>query len=327
VAVLAALAALCLGLRDVPLLRKGRPIVADAERPGPDWHLSYLRRGLDHDLLWHGLLGSAQAMKQADLLVLGDSSTLFAFAHESLEEFSRRTGLRCYVMALAYAEREDFAAALIKRHDLRPKWVIVNANPFFLHRESDMAQRARRSSAFDAWKTRLETVATYEASHALHRVLPHLDTDPLRVDWVLFRNDGDGAVEVAASSGEGHPARIAGVGTFAKAKESWIEGARVFDQWIRGRGGRLVLTTIPPRSPNIAIDIGEAVGAPVVVPDVPIKELRTIDGVHLDGPSARRYSEAFLAQLERIVRGEVVPMPERIENTAFSERKRKQKRR
>jgi len=303
-------------------LRRARPIVADAERPGSDWHLAYLRRSLDHAALYHDFSGAGQAMKEADLLILGDSSALFAFAHEPLEEFSRRTGLRCYVMALAYAEREDFAAALIRKYDLRPKWLIVNANPFFLHRESSMALQTRQSGAFDAWKVRLETVASYEVRHRLHQLVPHFEIHPPRADWVIFRNDRDGSAIVAASSGIARPARIVGKGTFARAKESWITGARAFEEWTRARGAQLVLTTIPPRSPNIGIDIAEALRVPVVLPGVPTGELVTIDGVHLDGPSARRYSEAFLEELEKVVRGEALPAPERVESVPVAGRKR-----
>src|SRR5262245_36309615 len=118
--VLALLAAAGVMLRDLSAMRGSVPIVAAAERPSGNWYLSYSRGSLDHAVLFRDLSGAARAMKEADVLFLGDSGAMFAFKHDLLAEFSARTGLRCFVLAFAYNERKAFAEALIRKHDLRP---------------------------------------------------------------------------------------------------------------------------------------------------------------------------------------------------------------
>jgi len=287
------------------------PLVAAAERPGPGWYLAYDRGGLDHGVLYHDLSGAAEALRSAEVLFLGDSSVQFAFPHGPLAEFSARTGLRAFVMAFAYGEHDEFAEALIERHDLHPKWLVVNADPFFVGQQSDMARHVRAGDAFEAWKERFQAVTAYEVRHRLHQVVPYLDPFPPARDWVNFRNLEDGTLHVAAWAGTPRPATSLREGLLRRAKPEWIRRAERFQQDMRARGARLVLTTIPPVSPNLALDLSEALAVPVVLPPVPREELMTLDGNHLDQASSLRYATAFLAQLERVLRGEELPRPER----------------
>lgn len=305
--VFALLVLACGLLRDRAPLRDFVPIVTEAARPGPGWYLSYDRGSLDHGVLFHGQSGTAEAMKRVDLLILGSSSTVFAFRHDELAEFFARVDLRHYVMAFVYGERVGFAEAMIRAHDLHPKWVIVCADPFFAGGVSEMALLVQEERVFDAWKRRFEGVVAYEVRHRLHRVLPFFDPFPLEIDWVLFRNVEDGTTLPAAHKGVASPAIPSERVASKRALERWIEEGRSFRDAMLARGARLVLTSVPPAQSESVVRVGEALGVPVIVPELSADDLMTLDGSHLDDLSSRRYTRAFLAGLEEILREDPAP--------------------
>ena len=306
--VLAALVACGAAAQRWGILRGAKPIVASAKAPrGSEWYVSYNRGGIDLHLLSQDLHGSMQAAKDADVLFVGNSRVMFAFRQPALKPFFARLGLRYYVLAFPYAERNLFAEALIQRHDLRPRWMIVNSDPFFVDRVSGVAEDALRSNPFSAWKLQLETATAFSVQHRLHALVPHWAPTGHERDWVLFRSYGDGTTHVGAVKGTPRPAKLQLKGRFAHVTAEQLEAARRFKLDANRRGCRLVFTSIPPRSPDLARELGGALRVPVVLPEVP--KLMTCDGSHLDDASARRYAEAFLSELEPILAGRANPIP------------------
>ena len=70
-------------------------------------------------------------MKKADVLFLGNSRALFAFSSDAIANFFGKGKLRYYVLAFGTGETSQFAGALIRRYDLHPKVLVINADPFF----------------------------------------------------------------------------------------------------------------------------------------------------------------------------------------------------
>ena len=69
--------------------------------------------------------------KKADVLFLGNSKTEFAFSGKAVPEFFRERHLRYYMLAFDEGETSRFAEAVIQRYNLHPKFLVINADPFF----------------------------------------------------------------------------------------------------------------------------------------------------------------------------------------------------
>jgi hypothetical protein len=272
---------------------------AAAVPEAPEWYLAYGYSSLDHHTLYHNFNDAAVPLKKADVLFLGHSRTLFALPQEVLAPFFRERGLSYYVMAFAYGESNQFPEALIRKYDLRPKWVVINADPFFWDNCSPPAKKAMADGCFDVWKYRLETRVGFEARRRLHRVVPAL-MRPTVPTWVFYRSYQDGTLRLAGYKGIGGPVPdVLDAARLPKDLDHAVAEAGRFKEEMAGRGARVVLTSVPPGPTVYARTMSERLHVPAVLPTVP--GLMTCDGTHLTAESARRYSRAFLSDLGRVL--------------------------
>ncbi|HEX2971107.1 MAG TPA: hypothetical protein VHP11_02170, partial [Tepidisphaeraceae bacterium] len=248
------------------------------------------------------------AAKNADVLFLGNSRVMFALGQDELKPFFKRLGLSYYVMAFPYGEPSSFPQAIIRKYDLRPKWLVVNADPFFVKRTSPFARMVMAEDWWNAWKFKLEMDLGFLVRSRLHQIVPCYDmTCPEEADWITFGSYRDGTTRVAVARGKaGGFKKVPGRENTA-TKPQLLVAARRFKKDMDRRGVRMVLTTLPPHSPKMATTLGAALGVPVVLPDV--KNLTTYDGGHLDRQSAARYASAFLAELEKVIAREDLAKP------------------
>jgi hypothetical protein len=195
-------------------------------------------------------------------------------------------------MGFGYGERSGFPEAIIDRFDLRPKWMVINAEPFFATENSAFANKVMSESRFDAVKFRFEGTAGFAVRHRLHQVVPYLSPFQTTPDWIWYRSYDDGTAWIAGTVGVPAPATVAD--THEATPSYVLQVARGFKADMDRRGTRLVLTCIPPDSPAHARLVGETLGIPVLVPELP--DLVTRDGRHLDEDSANRFARAFLEQ-------------------------------
>jgi hypothetical protein len=293
VVVFAALVAAGAATRPLLPARFRDALVATARPPGSRrYYLGYARGGVEHYVLYQDLDGATDVAKRADALFLGNSHLLFAFPHEPLRDFFEEERLRYYVMGFGYGERSGFFEAIIDKFDLRPKWMVINAEPFFATESSAFAYKVMSETRFDAVKFRFEANVGFSVRHRLHQVVPYLSPFQVTPDWIWYRSYDDGTAWVAGTVGVPAPASVPSAREITPAYV--IEVARRFKADMDRRGIRLVLTCVPPDSPVHALRIGEALGVPVLVPELP--DLMTRDGRHLDEDSAKRFSSAFLEQ-------------------------------
>lgn len=294
-----------------PAYAPNLPLAAVAKPPrSSDHYLSYYRAGIDEYVVYHNLHNAADALRQADVLFLGNSTVMFTFGQDTLEPFFKKLNLRYYVMAFPYGEPSPFAEAIIEKYDLHPRWVIINAAPFFARRPSPFATKVMSETPWDAWKFAFEANATFAVRHRLHQFVPYLDPRRLTRNWIMFRSLQDGTTRVAAARTEPSPVRYNRKSRLAQASDNSLRIARRLVAQLQARGAKVVLTSVPPFSPNYALDYGEALHLPVIIPQV--RRLTTLDGNHLSDASANRFSKAFLAQLERHMNGEPIPTPPRL---------------
>jgi hypothetical protein len=259
-------------------------------------------RHLDHHALYHGTAGVLPRLQGADALLLGNSRLMFALARSQLQVFFASRGFAHYYLGFGHTEQNVFPEAVIRRHDLRPTLVIVNADEFFTGERSDWAERVMRDDWFGAVKLQAEADAAHAVRRRLHAVLPHfVEILDARMPPTIYRSRRDGSwfVDWDIMGGARVPALDL---TRPHVPMDDLAEARRFALDMRTRGAAVVLCLVP--APGVSLPraqlIAAHIGAPLIAPSV--ADLRTIDASHLTEESAGRFTKAFLAELDAVMR-------------------------
>ncbi len=285
-----------------PLRQYELDIVTAAPAP-PDHYLAHDRGGhVDHHVLFHGLdESSVEHMREADVLLLGNSRLMFALRGDAIRRYFLPRGLRPFALGFGHLEQSRFPLELIRRHDLHPRVVIANIDDFFGGVTSPWAQRVLGDTTFDAWKTAFEAATSHTMRRAMHRVVPHVaDLWEGEREFVIYRSRRDGSW--FSATGFGHGSRMMPFYTGRDvARPHNLELARAFKDEVEARGARLIFVLVPGRDVSLthAQMIADATGVPLVAPEVP--GMRTMDGSHLTDESAAVYAQAFFQHLDPVL--------------------------
>src|SRR5262249_36408216 len=130
----------------------------------------------------------------ADVLFVGNSRLMFAFAEDVLTPFFAARGLRYYLLGFGHGESSRFLEELARRHDLRPRLVVANVDRFFTGHASEVGPAGPEESLFDARKVVFETRAAFWIRHRLHQVLPQIpDLLRGRNESIVYRSREKGS--------------------------------------------------------------------------------------------------------------------------------------
>jgi hypothetical protein len=290
------------GWRHTPL-SAWEALVARARPPAsPDYYLGYSGSDFEHHIVYHGLEPVADPLRSADVIILGHSRTMYAFPRSFVERLQSRYHLRCYVLGFGQGEQDVFPMALIEKYDLRPRWVIVNADNFFSGTVSASARHAMRYGLLPALAVRFEGMASHAVRRVIHRVLPHFACAeaPAEQDWVTYRSISDGTWYVAAAKGK--PTMLPPVDSSleaipAPASAAALRAAERMNRLVTSRGGKMVLTFVPSPLADLpqVRDIAARLGVPLVVPRM--DSAMTLDGSHMTPESAEQFESAFLEEI------------------------------
>lgn len=305
VAVLAGLAALThLLWRVAPGLSHRTPSITLAEPPpGNDAYLAADRSGhVDHHVHYFGLDADAiQALRDADVLFLGNSRLMFALRPRTLDRFFAERNLDYYVMGFGFREGDRFPLEILRRFDIRPRLVVVNADGFFGKDMSEWAVNVIDDSHFEAVKYQRENEVTHDVRRVVHQLVPNwLDlferpgVDKGR-EFIAYRSRSNGTWRPSPwpSHGETVPQYMPS----AQAAPWTLDAARAFKQELAARGSKLVLTFVPTPTPDTreAADVAEELDVPLAAPL--IDGLTSHDDSHLTEDSATIWTERFLQAL------------------------------
>lgn len=268
-----------------------------------DTYLAYCEASgygnFEHGALYLSLVPEAvENLREADVLMLGSSRVQRAFSTQATEDFFRRIGASFYVTGFGYGENVAFAEALFDHLSLRPKAVIVNADPFF---DTDLSWPARTLLKMENGEDIYEHK---EAWQAVHRELCAGDG---AVDWLcgdrpaIFRSVKDGRWTLANYGPvQPKPIQPAGEERWLDERDLLAERAERFldDLEAAGVPRACVLFTVIP-SDFATYDTARYVAGRtgVEMKEVRLPDLRTTDGSHLTPESAERWSAA---QLDRM---------------------------
>lgn len=312
----ALLAATVAAVDGVPVLRAAAADLLAAEQPEDRDH--YLAGDIggqvDHHVLFFGIDPEALArLTAAEVLFVGNSRLMFALRPDVLRPAFAATGQSYYALGFGFRETDRFPLAIIRRFNLRPRVVVVNADGFFGGGLSDWAEVVNRDTAFAARKLRLEAEIAHGVRRAIHLVAPN---------WLalfgrpglgharelnLYRSRFDGTWQVSPwpqSTKVFTPPALDG----SALGRGEIAAARAFKAELDARGVRLVLTRVPTPEPHEGggpARFAKLLQVPLVVVDTP--GLTSGDRSHLDEASAHDWSRAFVTALAPHLAGPGAP--------------------
>ncbi|MCR9138474.1 MAG: hypothetical protein NXI27_20905 [Alphaproteobacteria bacterium] len=262
--------------------------------PGEDAFFVFSgEKELSHPILYYGLGDSIKQARKADIIFVGNSRTQLGLREEPITRAAKKLGLTTFNLAVGHADGARFATDLFRRHDLRPKIVVVNGGPFiFSGNYSRWAQQVVDMGTWNAVKAVIEGTAKWWLSIALHRTLPRIEyfDGRLTSNWIHYRSSQSGwwrnvlepKYRYDIERGEERD-------SFPRA----LEFATEFKQEMDARGTLIVLTTAPYYrvETNHLSWLSERLGMPYILPS--FEGLQTADGSHLSPESAARFSSDF----------------------------------
>jgi hypothetical protein len=251
-------------------------------------------------------------LKKAEVLFLGNSRAQFGFSTDNIRDYFNQRGIPFYAMGFSYGESSDFAIAMIERYQLKPKMLVIDADPFF-----NTGYTGAINDVFDQsgsfldrglrWvRVRLDFLTKSYFNRSQPRLcdlFPRLCSSEFKS---VYRSEKDGTWiwrDVYA------PAEFNSIPNEPKQHVLGVDLAIDLQYVAKGFMARVgvrpecvVLTQVP----NVLHDwkayndeMARIIGAQVVFPELP--GLSTIDTSHLTWSSAQRWSEAFLHEADPLI--------------------------
>jgi hypothetical protein len=263
----------------------------------PGTFLAYCRNELygdfEHGAFLYGLESAAvQRAQRADVLVIGDSRAQFGFSTDAMRSYFAERGRTHYLLGMGYGSTSDYARALLQRHQLRPRLLIVNAEPYFTRDVPAVPAEVIRGGQRVRWSYWRKSL--FQRAHR-----PACDLMP-----GLCR-EAAGGIHRRIDNGEWiWQGLLVGADLSVPFVERDItveqveESKRIAASFVADLGldaSCVIVTAVPGLSPGrrqVATSIAEAMRAPAVLPAV--EGLSSLDGDHLNAASAETWSAAFL---------------------------------
>jgi len=244
--------------------------------------------------------------RSAEVLFLGSSNTQFGFSTKAISEYFNTVNTNYYVLGFGHGAQSGVAVQVIEKLQLKPKLVVVNADPFFT---------GETNATFDRVLTGNHRAPVW--SYLPVWLRPNIHGEHERKRWLqgqqrqrcIDQNSSSawcqgGADTLHRNEQNGHwvvenyrenlqlpvnddPAR------YIEELDFYSEQAVLFAQAI-GLDTECMVITVTPRTDTpiaFAKALADNIGAPFIAASA--DGLLTIDGFHLDSPSAQRWSSAF----------------------------------
>ncbi len=239
------------------------------------------------------------ALRSADVLFLGNSKPQFAFSTAATAAYFSHMNLRYYLMGFV-SDDSVFARLLMERFQIHPKLVIINADPFF-------------SSWRTAWTAAIidtPVTARYRAyRNLIGQQLHKLFSAVVSRGWLgwgsgasIFRSRSNGSWLTAYYKPDQHVPLQPEADVTAQQLSDTYDIAKDFRPLLPEDDQCTVVVYVPgPFSSAIAAHtIAQKMHFTYISADLP--GLMSVEGHHLDRPSAERWSAAIVSQLGPVIR-------------------------
>ena len=279
----------------------GPPPFTPPVRPSSDFYVA--TDSLDHIVLSRGWDETVPHLKAADVLFLGNSRVMLGFSRTELGTMFDRLGMHYYLLGFGHTEGDQFPLAIIRKFNLRPRFVVINADPFFVGGVSPFGRKVASMSTFDARKALFEGAAHDRFVSALRPLLPHwpdLADGPVS-RLPLYRARSDGAWLGPSAFAKTTPVREGVDAPPGPVPEARLLLAKQFKAEMDARGTQIILTCVPSPAADRrqAEEFARYLDVPLVDPHM--DGLETFDRNHLTPESARRFTAAFVAAVEPVL--------------------------
>jgi hypothetical protein len=244
-------------------------------------------------VLYHDIGDSIQHARQADILMFGNSRQQTGLREEVIVTQARKLGLKAFTIATGHAEKTRFALELIRKHDLRPRVLVISGGPFiFTEGVSGWAEEVMAMNRWSALKKAWELNAAWEVQSRLHQYLPRIDYfgEALVRGGIKYRSVTTGWWNIEFEPDDAYPVSTAPERPHYRFT---LKLARELKNELDRRGTLLVLTVVPytnTRTGHLPF-LSEKLAVPFVLPA--FDGMVTSDKSHLDRSSASLYSKAF----------------------------------
>ena len=283
-------------LLSLPLASQRLLDIPRFEVPSDSFFVEAAGDDLSQMVLWHGLGDSIENARRADILFVGDSRMPVGLREEIIVPAAAALGLHVFSLACGHVGRVPFALELIRKHDLRPKIVVVVGGPHvFRNLWSAPEEQARKLTRWQAWTAWIEADARWRLQSWLHARLPKIDwfDRDLIANWIMYRSTRTGWLLPVVEPSSSIPIGVAP----DDPSYAWLlPVARELKQELDRRGALLVLSVVPyhdTRTGHLPF-LSHELGVPMVLPS--FDGVLTADGSHLSRSSAASYAEAFWSQ-------------------------------
>jgi hypothetical protein len=239
----------------------------------------------EHGAFWFDLEHPLDFANKADVLFLGNSHLEKGFSTKATADWFSDASAKYYLMGFSYWENMTFAGALLRKMHPQASVYVINVDDFFERTETvpgkavmDDPQGRSRYEGKQFWQ------------HVQERVCNSFGRLCGR-KGVIFRSRETGAY----SSHELDAKIPISYDEAVSQDEVDRETAAAIDflkQFTQGKC--VILTQVPTVGTKIgdANAVAAALGMKLITPEI-ADGLQTVDGSHLDGPSAERWSQAF----------------------------------
>ena len=257
----------------------------------------------EHAAFYHNLEPDmTRHLQAADVLVLGNSRALYGFSTQAVHDYFAARGLKYFVMAFGYSEKSGFALAIIKRYQLKPKMMIINADPFFFHHISATGVDAMREDIGN----RLMVYAKKWGQNISRRTCPVFGC--VERAGSIFRDRVNGrwfwrdTLISDKAVGPFDPAAMKNVDNYFPHEKS-VAAGKAFIAAVPVRPDCMILTAVPTPQGNFQ-HVAEILGPPLGLPTVNtvVPNLMTVDGEHLNTDSSERWSRSVIEAMDPYIR-------------------------
>jgi hypothetical protein len=239
----------------------------------------------EHGAFWFDLEHPLDFANKADVLFLGNSHLEKGFSTKATTDWFSSASASFYLMGFSYWEDMMFAGALLRKMHPQASVYVINVDDFF---DRDVRPPAKAVMYDPQGRSRYEGKQFWQ--HVQERVCNRFGRLCGR-KAVIYRSRETGAY-YSQEPDAMIPVSYDEVVRRDEVNRETADAIDFLKQFTQGKC--VILTQVPTVGTKIgdANALAAALGMKLITPEI-ADGLQTLDGSHLDGPSAERWSQAF----------------------------------
>jgi len=280
--------------------------------PPPHSMISYCHTKIiaDHDFgvfYYNTVPEMIENLRQADVVIMGNSRTQYAFSTKTTDRYFTDKGLKYFLFGLGDGEASKFALLIMQRYNIRPKVMIINADPFFSDYMSDKAAEIVGESPMSKIRFWTRVVALnimYPVCRtvptACQPALPVVYRSTVNGQWTQEPISPDMRVPLNPIAFPVNPDRVKAA---AKIGRSFFSALGLDPQCtvLNGIPGPSTDEDSMPyaNSTGFAEALSKTLGTKFI--KVSLDKMDTLEGVHFNAETAEKYSAGLVSHLDSIL--------------------------